>query len=224
MALIQRDASTMNTTLLATRSLLVAALLACGAAQAADNFVKASASYYDTTGSSNGLSGVGVPPGADVSINGSWTAIFTYERMFTPNIGLELVIGIPPTTTANAEGSVAFLGNDILSSKAVAPTLLLNYHFGTPEDKWRPYVGLGINYTKFTDIKSSLGWNVQMGDSWGWAAQGGIAYAIDSNWGLYASVAYADVQSKVVATGATALSTTVDFKPFVYSFGISYGF
>ena len=75
-----------------------------------------------------------MPAGADVSINGSMTAIFTYERMLTPNIGLELVIGVPPKTTANAEGSVAFLGDDILSSKAVAPTLLLNYHFGTPED------------------------------------------------------------------------------------------
>ena len=209
---------------LPTLSLLGAALLAGGAAQAADNVVKASVSYYDTTGSSDGLSGVGVPPGADATINGAWTAIFTYERMFTPNIGLEFVIGIPPTTTANAAGSVAFLGDDILSAKAVAPTLLLNYHFGTPEDKWRPYLGIGINYTKFTDIKSSLGWSVQMGDSWGWAAQGGIAYAIDANWGLYASVGYADVKSNVVATSATVLTTTVDFKPFVYSFGISYGF
>ena len=209
---------------LPTLALLGATMMAGGAAQAADNVVKASVSYYDTTGSSDGLTGVGVPSGADVSINGSMTAIFTYERMFTPNIGLELVIGVPPKTTANAEGSVAFLGDDILSSKAVAPTLLLNYHFGTPEDKWRPYIGIGINYTKFTDVKSTLGWDVQMGDSWGWAAQGGIAYAIDRNWGMYASVGYADVKSNVVATGATVLTTTVDFKPFVYSLGVSYGF
>jgi outer membrane protein len=207
-----------------TLSLLGAALLTGGAAQAADNVVKASVSYYDTTGSANNVGGIGIPPGADVSYSGSWTAIFTYERMFTPNIGLELVIGIPPTTKANAEGSIAFLGDDILSAKSVSPTLLLNYHFGTPEDKWRPYVGVGINYTKFTDVKSRLGWSVQMGDSWGWAAQGGIAYAIDKNWGLYASVGYADVKSNIVATSATVLTATADFKPFVYSFGVSYGF
>lgn len=206
-----------------------ALLLAAGTtAQAQEQFVanvvKASVSYYDTTGGADNVSGIGVPPGADVTINGAWTAIFTYERMFTPNIGLELVIGIPPTTTANAAGSISFLGNNILSAKAVAPTLLLNYHFGTPEDKWRPYVGVGINYTKFTSIESRLGWNVQMGDSWGWAAQGGVAYAIDKNWGLYASVGYADVKSNIVATSATVLTATVDFKPFVYSFGVSYGF
>lgn len=207
-----------------TLAVLGAAMLAAGgSAQAADNVVKASVSYYDTTGSSDGVRGVGVPPGAEVSISGSTTAILTYERMFTPNVGLEFVLGIPPKATANAAGSIAFLGNDILSAKAVSPTLLLNYHFGAPEDKWRPYVGVGLNYTRFTDVKSST-WDAQMGDSWGWAAQGGIAYAIDRNWGLYASVAYADVKSNVVATGATVLTTTVDFKPFIYSFGLSYGF
>lgn len=207
-----------------TLPLLGAALLSVGAAQAADNVVKASVSYYDTTGSADGLRGIGVPPGADANINGAWTAIFTYERMFTPNIGLEFVFGVPPKMTADAAGSVAFLGNDILSAKVVAPTVLLNYHFGTPADKWRPYVGVGVNYTKFTSVQSRLGWSVQMGDSWGWAAQGGIGYAIDANWGLYASVGYADVKSNVVATSATVLTTTVDFKPFVYSFGVSYGF
>jgi outer membrane protein len=210
--------------------LLAAGLLiaAGGSAQAQESFtanvVKVAASYYNPTGSSEGVSGIGVPPGADVSINGAWTALFTYERMFTPNIGLELVIGIPPKTTADATGSIAFLGNEILSAKAVAPTLLLNYHFGTPADKWRPFLGVGVNYTKFTSVESRLGWSVEMSDSWGWAAHGGIGYAIDKNWGLYASVAYSDVKSDVVATSATVLTATVDFKPWVYTFGLSYGF
>lgn len=216
----------MNTYKVSTLPLLGAALLlaAGGAAQAADNVVKASVSYYDTTGGADNVSGIGVPPGADVKINGAWTAIFTYERMLTPNIGVELVLGIPPKTTADAAGSIAFLGNDILSAKAVAPTLLVNYHFGAPEDKWRPYVGVGINYTKFTSVQSRLGWSVEMGDSWGWAAAAGIDYAIDKNWGLYASLGYSDVKSNIVATSATVLTAEVDFKPFVYSFGLSYKF
>jgi outer membrane protein len=188
------------------------------------NVVKVAASYYNPTGSTEGVSGIGVPPGADVSINGAWTALLTYERMFTPNIGLEFVVGIPPKITADAAGSLAFLGNDILSAKVVAPTLLLNYHFGSPEDKWRPYVGVGINYTKFSSVESRLDWKVEMGDSWGWAAQGGIAYAIDKSWGLFASVAYSDVKSNIVVTGPTVLTATADFKPFIYTVGVSYGF
>lgn len=210
--------------------LLGAALLlaAAGPARAqeafAPNIVKVAATYYNPTGNASDVSGIGVPPGGDVSINGAWTALFTYERLFTPNIGVELVIGIPPTIKADAAGSIAFLGSDILSAKVVAPTLLLNYHFGAPEDKWRPYVGVGINYTKFSDVKSRLGWSVDMGDSWGWAAQAGLAYALDKNWGLFASVAYSDVKSNIVATSATVLTATADFKPFVYTFGLSYGF
>ena len=42
--------------------------------------------------------------------------------------------------------------------------------------------------------------------------------------GLFASIARLDVKSKVVATGATVLTTTVDFRPLVYSAGVSYQF
>jgi outer membrane protein len=183
------------------------------------NIVKVAASYYNPTGSSDGVSGIGVLPGADVS-----TALLAYERLLTTNIGLEFVIGIPPKITADAAGTLAFLGTEILSAKVVAPTLLLNYHFGSPGDTWRPYVGVGINYTTFSSVESRLGWKVEMGDSWGWAAQGGIAYAIDKNWGLFASVAYSDVKSNIVITGPTVLTATADFKPFVYTVGVSYGF
>ena len=41
----------------------------------------------------------------------------------------------PPRIKARATGSVAFLGDDVLSAKNVAPTLFLNYHFGAPGDR-----------------------------------------------------------------------------------------
>ena len=124
---------------------------------------------------------------------------------------------------ANAFGA-AFLGDDVLSAKNVAPTLLLNYHFFEPSDRLRPYVGAGINYTRFTDVKSSLASDVELGSSTGLALQAGFNYAIAKDWGLFASVAKIDVKSKVVAAGATVLTTTVDFRPIVYSAGFSFQF
>ena len=99
------------------------------AAPTADNVVKLGVTDYDTHSKTNGISGIGVPPGADAEVGSATTAIFVYERLFTPNIGLEFVLGIPPRIKAKATGSVAFLGDDVLSAKNVAPTLLLNYHF-----------------------------------------------------------------------------------------------
>ncbi|MGZ5239141.1 MAG: OmpW/AlkL family protein [Caldimonas sp.] len=206
-------------------SLALAAVLGlCGfGAEAQDNIVKFGVTRYDTHSKTNGVSGIGVPPGADAETGDATTVIFIYERLFTPQVGLEFVLGVPPTIKAKATGSVAFLG-EVLSAKNVAPTLLLNYHFGTPGDAWRPYVGAGINYTKFTSVKSSLASDVKMGDSTGLALQAGINYAITKDIGAFASVAKLNVKSKVVAAGASVITTTVDFRPIVYSAGVSYQF
>lgn len=210
----------------------LATLLALGAAgaglpahaQGLDNVVKLGLTRYDTHSRTNGIGGIGVPAGADAKTGDATTALLIYERMVHPNVGVELVMGIPPTLKARATGSVAFLGDDVLSAKIVAPTLLLNYHFGTPGDVLRPYLGAGINYTRFTDRKSKLASDVQLGDSTGLALQAGIAYAWAPNWGVFASVARLDVKSKLVASGATVLSTKIDFNPWVYTAGVMYSF
>ena len=209
-----------------TSSLAFAALLAFGAtsALAQENVVKIGATYYQTHSRTDGISGIGVPPGADAEVGNATTAILVYERLLTPNVGLELVIGVPPRLKAKATGSVAFLGDDVLSAKIITPTLLLNYHFFGPTDVLRPYVGIGVNYTHFADVKSSIAPDAKMGDSTGLVLQAGLNYAITPRWGLFASVAKLDVKSNVVATGATVLTTKVDFRPIVYSAGVSYQF
>ena len=203
-------------------ALVLAALASVAAAQ--ENVVKLGATYYTTHSKTNGISGIGVPPGADAETGNATTAILVYERRVLPNIGIEFVIGAPPRIKAKATGSVAFLGDDVLSARFLAPTLLLNYHFFAPTETLRPYVGAGVNYTRFTGIHSSLAPDVKMGSSTGLVLQAGLDYAITRNVGLFASVARLNVKSKVVATGATVLTTTVDFRPIVYSAGVSYQF
>src|SRR5664279_3167900 len=207
-------------------SLALAAALATAApaALAQDNVLKVGGTFYQTHSRTDGLSGIGVPAGADADVGNATTVIFTYERLFTPNLGVEFVIGIPPTIKAKATGSVAFLGDDVLSAKNVAPTLFINYHLFAPTDALRPYLGAGINYTRFTNVKSTLAPDVKMGSSTGLALQAGLNYAINKDWGLFASIAKLNVKSKVVAVGTTVLTTTVDFRPIVYSAGVSYQF
>ncbi|WP_395698805.1 OmpW family protein [Aquabacterium sp.] len=205
----------------------LAALLAlaggCTLAQAQENVAKFGVTRYDTHARTTGIRGIGVPAGADAEVGDATTVIFTYERLFTPNLGLELVVGVPPKIKSRASGSVAFLG-EVLEAKNVAPTLLLNYHFGQPGDALRPYVGIGVNYTKFVGIKSSLATDVQMSDSTGLAVQAGIDYSFNKQWGFFASIAALKVKSDLVAAGSTVLQTTIDFRPLVYSAGVSYRF
>jgi len=198
-------------------------VLATASASAQDNVFKVGAIYYQTHAKTNGISGIGVPPGADAEVGNATTLLLTYERAVAPNIGVEFVLGVPPTIKAKAAGPVAFLG-EVLSAKNVAPTVLVNYHFGTAGDALRPYLGAGINYTKFTSIKSSLAPDVKMSDSTGLAVQAGLDYALNKDWGMFASIAKVRVKSKLVASGTTVLQTTIDFRPITYSFGAYYRF
>lgn len=198
-------------------------LLAASVVQAQETIIKVGVTRYQTHAKTTGITGIGVPAGADAEVGSATTVIFVGERLITPNIGIELVLGVPPTIKSRAAGSVYFLG-EVLEAKNVAPTLLLNYHFGREGDSWRPYVGAGINYTRFTGIKSSLAEHVEMSDSVGPTVQAGIDYLFSKNWGAFASVAAVKVKSDLVAQGSTVLKTTIDFRPIVYSAGLSYRF
>jgi outer membrane protein len=204
-------------------ALFAAAAAAAGVAQAQDNTVKFGVTRYQTHARTSGITGIGNPPGADAQVGSATTVLFTYEYRVMPDVGVELVLGVPPKIKATASGSIAFLG-PILEAKNLAPTVLVNYHFGQPGDSFRPYVGAGINYTRFVGISTPYGWQVSLSDSWGPTAQVGVDYAMNKQWGAYASIAAVKVKSDLVAIGANVLQTTIDFRPVVYSMGISYRF
>ena len=208
-------------------SLLIAAsALASGAMAQSDvsrNTVKLGAIFYQPHAKTSGITGLGVPPGADATVGNATTVLATYERALAPNMGIELVLGVPPTIKAKGAGTVAFLG-EVLSAKNVAPTVLINYHFGDAGSALRPYVGIGINYTRFTDAKTPYGWQVSLSDSWGLAGQIGLDYAMSKQWGLFASLGAAQVKSDLVAVGASVLRSTIDFRPVTFAAGVAYKF
>lgn len=213
----------MNTSL-RSFAVALAAVCAAGAAPAQVNVLKIGIADYTTHSKTNGVTGIGVPPGADAQTGDAVTAVFEYERLLTPNWGVELALGLPPRIKAKATGSVAFLGDDILSAKNLTPTLFVNYHFGTAGDRWRPYIGLGINYTRFVGIQSRLASDVHMSDSVGPAGKVGLEYVLSGQWSLFASVSALRVKTDLVASGSTVLQTTIDLRPVVYSFGAAYRF
>jgi len=213
----------MNRKLLASAAGLSVLAMTVGAS-AQDNIVKLGATYYTTHSHTDGIVGIGVPAGSDAATGNASTVIVTYERMLGPQLGAEFVLGLPPRIKSRALGTVAFLGDDVLSAKFVAPTFFMNWHFGQQGDTWRPYAGLGINFTRFIGIRSVLARDVAMGDSTGLAGQLGVDWSLAPRWSLFGSVAALDVKSKLVASGSTVLQTTIDFRPIVYTLGTSYRF
>lgn len=113
-----------------------------------------------------------------ISVNDKVIPELDISYYFTPNFAAELILTYPQKHNVRA-------GADKIGSlKHLPPTLLAQYHF-TNFGAFKPYVGAGINYTRFSSAKLDGGGNIDMDkNSWGPALQVGFDYALDKNWSL----------------------------------------
>lgn len=111
------------------------------------------------------------------------------------------------------------------------PTVSALYYFDT-SSAFKPYVGVGLNYTIFFDEEfkkapKSLGFNdLELDSSFGYALQVGADYHLDDNWHINASVRYIDIDTEANFKIGDAIkgSADVDVDPMVYSLMIGYKF
>ncbi|MFY8325479.1 OmpW/AlkL family protein [Pseudoalteromonas sp. ZZD1] len=157
----------------------------------------------------------------------------TIDYAFNDQWVLELVAATPFSHDVNGTGGLA--GNNIANIKHLPPSLIAQYHFLEGTSAFRPFVGVGVNYTVFFDeepsaaLKSVLGTDdvdVKLDDSFGFVAQAGFNYMFDQNWGLHAMVSVMDIETDatVYADGAQALTSTVKIDPVVAMLGVKYTF
>jgi outer membrane protein len=110
------------------------------------------------------------------------------------------------------------------------PSLYAKYHF-MPKSKISPYIGVGVNWVKAWDEKLYLpgtgSLDVDVEDSFGWAAKAGADIQVSENLYLNVDVMYLSVETElnVKAGGASVLSgSDIDIDPWVYSIGAKYRF
>lgn len=105
-------------------------------------------------------------PGTSSSLNNANTLGLTYTRFITDNWSAQFVGGIPPEFELSGKGHTPF-GNletfdKLASVRQWSPTLLGIYTFGNPNQALRPYVGIGVSYTKFDNIELDTGFESAM--------------------------------------------------------------
>jgi len=135
---------------------------------------------------------------------------FTY--MLTDHIGTELILGVTRhrlTSNAGSLGRVSLL----------PPTLTLQYHFN-PSGQFRPYVGAGVNYTRFYNNKLSAGdQRVHIDrDSFGPALQLGMDIGLDENWFFNVDVKKLWIRTDASLAGAPLGTLKID--PWLVGVGI----
>ena len=154
--------------------------------------------------------------GLDLSINDKTLPELDITRFFTPEIAAELVLTYPQKQTISAGGAA------IGSLKHLPPVLSLQYHF-TQLPGWRPYVGAGVNYTRFSDVHfddattDALHPSIKR-NSFGAALQAGLDVPIADGWLLNADVKKAQIATDVSAAGTKVGTFKVD--PWLFSLGV----
>ena len=180
------------------------------------------------------------PAGVSLEVQNQSTLFFSVARDLTPHVEVELAMGFPPTHDVTAKlapslpSHVQVLNGQVIAKvRQVAPTLFFNYKFGDPGSTWRPFVGAGINYTKFDKRESTAAGNqlnggptdIRLSDSWGLAAQAGVSYRLNDQWALNAAVATARVKTHLTATTAgQARKIDIRFRPTVFIVSAAYSF
>ena len=153
--------------------------------------------------------------GLDLSINDKVIPEVDISYFLNPNFALELILTYPQKHDVKSAGA------KIGSFKHLPPTLTAQYHF-TSLGGWRPYVGLGLNYTHISDVQFDPAVDAALQptlkkDSFGLAAQLGADVPVGGGWLLNVDIKKVQIGTTVYSFGAKAGELKVD--PWLASIG-----
>ena len=163
--------------------------------------------------SDNGTLAGGTLP---VEVESNVRPTFTGEYFIADNLGIEVLASLPFKHDIAIDG----LGT-VGETKHLPPTVSLQYHFG--QGKVKPFVGAGVNYTKFFSEETSgalEGADLELSASWGLAAHAGVDFKVGDKGAIRVDARWIDIDSDVSVEGQDL--GTVNIDPLVY--GAAYVF
>lgn len=227
----------MKKTLLAT--LIAAAFVPSVAlAEAGDIVVRLRAAHISADEDSrlgkmtNNLLGGGAPnsvlnSGAELEVESNTIPELDLSYYVTKNIALELILALGSKHDVNihknAAAGQAFTGKIGLGEvNVLPPTLTVQWHFN-PDQMIDPYVGAGVNYTRFMDngLKlraANLPIRVDR-DSFGAALQAGVDINLKDGWLINADVKKLWIDTDVEFKGIGKIDK-LDIDPWVIGIGV----
>jgi outer membrane protein len=213
---------------LSALSLVLAGMTATPAmAEAGDTFIRLRGIVVAPNEDSTGITPAF--PNERVSVNNAVAPEVDITHMVTDNVGLELIAATTKHSVSGTSGTTGTIGK-LASTWVLPPTLTVQYHFA-PEAKVRPYVGAGVNWTLFYKEKASRALetavgptDVNLGSSFGWAAQAGIDFQLNEKMFLNLDVKYIDMDAdaRLRTTAAGTQRVGVDINPLVVGVGVGF--
>jgi outer membrane protein len=154
-------------------------------------------------------------PNTGAAVSSADTFGMTGGYFITDHIAAEFEFGVPPQYDVSGTGSLAGYGK-VGTVREWGPLLLFKFFLRDAQAKLRPYVGIGVTRTWFTNAKitnaafgSALGGptSVEAEAQWAPAFNVGFTYTFSEHWFAGFSVTYVPVST--TATYSTQAQTPV---------------
>lgn len=153
--------------------------------------------------------------GLNLSINNKTLPEVDFTYFFSPNLAAELVLTVPQKQRVYAGAT------QIGTLKHLPPSLTLQYHFNHSSGI-KPYMGAGLNYTRFSSVELLGGGADLKRNSVGLAFQAGVDFPLSKNLYLNVDVKKAYIKTDVIAGGTNIGTFKVD--PVLVGVGLGWRF
>ena len=183
------------------------------------------------------LRAVGVAPdesakigiiGGDVAISNALIPELDFTYFFTEHFAAELILG---TAKHDVKAINTLAGDvDLGSVWLLPPTLTAQYHFYTSDQKvFKPYIGAGINYTLFYNVKSGDVAGVEYDNAIGYAAQLGFDLMLDDKFFINVDAKRLFLSTDVTVDASNlapglSIPAEVDINPWLIGVGVGMKF
>jgi outer membrane protein len=163
-----------------------------------------------------------------VEVDSATAVTLTGVYFLSPNWSFE-VLAASPFKHDVSLGSTGVPAVKIGEVQQLPPTFSFQYHF-MPESTFRPYVGLGLNYTTFFNEElipelSDQGISLTVDDSFGAAIQVAADIALSGKWLLNFDIRYITLKADAkLSDGVDVETIELDISPLLYSINIGYAF
>lgn len=168
----------------------------------------------------------------ELTVDSNTIPEFDISYYVTKNIALELILAfgskhdVDLTKSALNGASTPALNENLGEVNVLPPTLTVQWHFN-PDQMIDPYVGAGVNYTRFLDknLKHSVGGDIDVDrNSFGLALQAGVDINLKDGWLLNADVKKLWIDTDVHFSHGNGLFPkqkidSLDIDPWVFAVG-----
>ncbi len=147
-------------------------------------------------------------PGTGVELMPASTLVMSYEYYWSDHLSTQAALGIPPTHELQGTGTLAPFGV-LGQGQQWSPALIAKWHFLEADAAWRPYLGLGVNYTWYRRSKITntafvdavygpdATTQVSASSSWNAVYNAGVDFHLDANWSIGVSLTYSPLKTRI---------------------------